>query len=425
MWFICQFLLLFVSLCCYNSDKMTHICNIIAFVSSTIFNSLPFISTITIFFSLGDFVMTFHKRINNLWKYYRELHFFKVIKKVLLITNKSFGNKILIIIPVIFLLHACETPTKEEIKQVKQGCTLTIEQLATQNSISDECRTALKNLLPNNDDNISSALVKLGRQQGRFIILASNSGGSPLQLTETGKLKVTQIKSDGETLLAENQYTIGKLKDLSNFSAAISMIMDYSGSMREEDIKDANEIFDDFYEVFDVLLPYHSNIILFSEQSHQIQPFTNDTATLRSQLFVHPEINRSSTALFDAMGETLNQLGERNDTMKLLIISTDGHENSSNSFTNKNEIIDLVNRHKVPVIFVATLLSDIKLIKEFAEKTDSLYIYAKEYLEVKTKSQQIIDMLKQALVVDVNTAINDAKAIKIDYQGKSVRFDTN
>ncbi|MBT4838780.1 MAG: hypothetical protein HON94_15700, partial [Methylococcales bacterium] len=102
-----------------------------------------------------------------------------------------------------------------------------------------------------------------------------------------------------------------------------------------------------------------------------------------------------------------------------------GHENSSNSFTNKNEIIDLVNRHKVPVIFVATLLSDIKLIKEFAEKTDSLYIYAKEYLEVKTKSQQIIDMLKQALVVDVNTAINDAKAIKIDYQGKSVRFDTN
>ena len=85
-----------------------------------------------------------------------------------------------------------------------------LEDVASLGTISDDCKMALLELLPDFEDNLSGALVPLGSEtfDGKPVVFfaAANAEGLPLTLDEAEQLKVTAISEDAETVLDASQY---------------------------------------------------------------------------------------------------------------------------------------------------------------------------------------------------------------------------
>lgn len=68
-------------------------------------------------------------------------------------------------------------------------------------------------------------------------------------------------------------------------------------------------------------------------------------------------VPRGSTALLDAIGETITSLNERNPEKAIIMILTDGHENASRNY-NKGKIKQMIDACKENKWFVAYLSAD-------------------------------------------------------------------
>ncbi len=85
--------------------------------------------------------------------------------------------------------------------------------------------------------------------------------------------------------------------------------------------------------LFDILTFFNplfeSEIRLFSNCVIRKVDFTSNQSILLDKIERDERIARQSTSLHDAIGEGLNALSTRDGLIKLLVVSTDGLENSS------------------------------------------------------------------------------------------------
>lgn len=97
----------------------------------------------------------------------------------------------------------------------------------------------------------------------------------------------------------------------------------YIASQKSKNAKVTTVLFDDQYE-----------IIYQRKRINEIKPLT------KKQYFV-----RGCTALFDAIGKTIELMEKENPKKLLFIITTDGLENASTKYT-KSQIKELIEGHK-------------------------------------------------------------------------------
>lgn len=85
---------------------------------------------------------------------------------------------------------------------------------------------------------------------------------------------------------------------------------------------------------------------------------------------------RGSTALLDAIGKTINTLDKEIDNKTLVVIMTDGYENSSVEYT-KQQISNLINNHKWEFIYIGADIDSYSEARSFGFKRTHVANYRK------------------------------------------------
>ncbi len=302
-----------------------------------------------------------------------------------------------------------------------------LDQLKSQNSISQECKDAINDLLPSPENNLSGAFLSLGSgtfsQKTVLFLGATDSGGSPLSLTRSSQVKVTASTAKGDSVLDTARYTMKKFKSVAGAGISLSSIIDYSASMSDQDIADAAEIYSDFYGVLKATpVPFESNVFFFSDSVKKIGDFSSLADTLQKRVQPSASFTRQSTALYDAIGKGLESLAARNSPIKLLIVATDGLENSSQKYLTRDTLYSLAKARHVRVVVLGSLFSDLSFLKGMASQTGGLYVYSKTVLRLKAEFLKTADALANATAIQLNGFPAGTTSIKVEYGGKSASF---
>ncbi len=318
-------------------------------------------------------------------------------------------------------LVACNLSVDEDdIDEFLEACGgMTLEELMTANSISDECRDALNNLLPNDEDNLAGNLVAAGSGEvgGNrvLLIVGADSSGEPVDLASADVV----VEADGE-VVPESGYTIELAADLDGTIVSSACALDYSASMYDGDINDAIEVFD---ALFSIPVGLEADYRIFSDEVLLKTDFTADNAALLNALERDNAFERASTALFDAMGDGIFAAGERNGLVKLLVVATDGGENSSQTFTNESQLFEMASENNVHIVVAGSLLSDLAFMKRAASETDGFYFYSKAFGSLKSLVQGLIDALAEmGAIVITDPDYIDADLYDVTVNGTTVSF---
>ena len=118
--------------------------------------------------------------------------------------------------------------------------------------------------------------------------------------------------------------------------------------------------------------------------------FAHDYEVLYERKPIHevPELTdreywvRGSTALLDAIGRTINTLDKKIDNKTLVVIMTDGYENSSREYT-KEQIKNLISNHNWEFIYIGADIDSYAEARKFGfhESRIANYKKSKEGIE--------------------------------------------
>ena len=98
--------------------------------------------------------------------------------------------------------------TEDDLEGIIEACDgMTLEELMTTNTISDECRDAINGLLPSDEDNLTGSVVAAGSGEVGgdrvLLIVGADASGAPLDLASAEVM----VEADGE-VVPESSYTI-------------------------------------------------------------------------------------------------------------------------------------------------------------------------------------------------------------------------
>ena len=326
-------------------------------------------------------------------------------------------------IPLILTIILWFSLSCDSITEFTEDCN--IVELVKQDSISVDCRASIQDLLYPSENNLSDNIVKmgLGEIEGKPLLFftGSNESGSPLIL-DSSDVIIIGTQNDEKDTLDITDYEMKNFKDISGTIISLSSIIDYSGSMLNSDIDDAVEIYTDIFGVFNPV--FESEIRLFSDTVYQKIDFTSDYNLLLSKISRDNTIERKSTSLYDAIGGGLSALSNINGLIKLLLVATDGRENSSETFTSKSQIYNLSKQQNIPVIILGSLFADLDFMRELAEETNGYYIYNKAFLNIKSDVIGLIQILTNIQAIEITGEDwTNATSFQVTIDGKTLVFN--
>ncbi len=317
-------------------------------------------------------------------------------------------------------MSACNV-SEEEQSNIENSCDL--ETIRNENSISDECREAIQNALSPDLDNLTNNVISVG--QGKIgntpvlFVAGSDSTGSAIDLSTDSFVLKGDKNGTYETISTDN-YQIKTISDYSGTIISMSSIVDYSGSMRDQDIDNAVEIFTDLFDLFDPV--FESEIILFSSSVYEKLSFTSNTSELTSEMERDDNYTRGATALYDAIGTGLTNLSSQNGLAKVLVIATDGMENNSTVYS-KSQIYSLSRQEKIPVIILGSLFSDTSFMEDLADETNGFYIYSKDFIQLKDAMSHLNDLLSNMQAIEIaDTYWQDVSIFQLTINDKTLTF---
>ena len=267
---------------------------------------------------------------------------------------------------------------------------LTIENVKYQNSLTDDCRSAIMNLLDGYSTNLEKRLYTLGSESNdtsfNLYISGVKVDGSAVKISDFSGLSVSLINSDNTyTDLSKDLIAVSEL-DPTKTLAAFEFVSDYSGSMREADITMVNTIFSNLLEC----LPKKTEgeIIEFSNAVQIRQAFTDNINDLKSGFTLNKNLKRDSTALYDAIGLSAEHLKAKSKPIKILFVATDGLENSSIKYKSIDTVKAAIKESKGVPILLGSLFADAANLSDIAG-TQGAFIYAKSLDLISSKAARI------------------------------------
>jgi hypothetical protein len=303
----------------------------------------------------------------------------------------------------------------------------TLEQLQTQNTFSAECKTALRKVLPSSDNNVNGAWISLGSglTGGKTLFLGgTDANGTPLPLPASGQLTVTAVTAAGDSALDTSRYGVKRMEDAAGSRLALTVSTDYSGSMSGEDIRTSSEIYADLFAVLDTAgARFEGSIQRFSDTVTAAYGFSPRADSLKLRAARDTSYVRGSTALFDAVGKAILALSARNAEAKVLVVTTDGFENSSTTYKKAQTLYDLARQHKVRVFMIGNLVADLNFLRTMARQSGGLYIYNGDIADTKPHALKISRLLAHALALELKDIPAGTDSVRVTYGGKTVAFD--
>ena len=254
--------------------------------------------------------------------------------------------------------------------------------LSHANSFSDECKSVLREVLQ----------PVVGP---RWILLSAIASEGNIALSfadlrpEEGMSMQVELKlHSGASVAAE--YAVGESAIAGPFSAA--SVLDYSASMDDNEVDESVALFDSFW-AHPLTEGAEGEVVLFSTEVLPKLEWTSDRAAIRASLVRDNSVMRLSTSLYDAIGHAILDVAERSSPHKLVIVATDGAENSSRCLRSSSQVVALARQHGVRIVMWGSLVANVTQMRMLTEATGGTFLYASSFARL----EPTIDPLARAL----------------------------
>jgi len=299
---------------------------------------------------------------------------------------------------------------------------------ANGNDLSQSCRDAFANLvLPtiSSNKNLSLgsdspfkeklaaekdkiyAFSAISSQNKKIVLGAFFSDGLDFSTMNKEDIQINGVDSQGtESIITD--FDIGT--PWSDTPAAIAYVQDYSGSMFVSDLQTIGAYMQEFDDI--VAAGSERSVTRFETHVYDILPgFHTDDSSIANQLAYDQNQIQGSTALYDAWGNAIEQLNNLEKNIKLLVLATDGGENSSTNY-NKSTIKTMVANSNIFHIVIGSFFARKSNLKEIlGEKGIILYTYQIDAL--KNNIDEVKNILKNSITLNINQDISAFESTKI------------
>lgn len=305
------------------------------------------------------------------------------------------------------LSNSVDPRCREAVTRLLEDCeTSDLDALQASNDISDECRATLYELLPS-EGRVGGRLLHLGTERdadmARLYVAATDAEGRGRSLS-AGELRVVATMEDGSEVALEG-ISVAPVESCESPALAMSSILDYSASMRQEDIEDATTLFRTLYAAVPAGC-LESDAIFFSATVDRRAGFSSSVEEMRAAMSWDPSYRRASTALFDAMGLGLEGLSEREAPARLLVVATDGRENASGRW-GEAELVAAARQNGARIVVLGSLLSDVDAMGDLAAQSGGLFLYRPRLSDLREE----VDRLGDALAHLQSVTVRDPRAV--------------
>ena len=214
---------------------------------------------------------------------------------------------------------------------------------------------------------------------------------------------------------------------------SLAFATDYSSSISDAELGAVTGMYRTILENLNPpnLPPVSEGIVIeFSSNVELRQDWTEDDALLSAALAIDESFTRENTALYDAIGLSLegdldsidDGLIERCRPAHMQVIFTDGFDNASLAYT-KDTVLPIIDSSKTVTVMLGSLSADKELLAELAgEQGGFVYAYSLQDIEslVAKWAASLSEMVK--LTLDPATGF-DGSSITITLGGESVTVE--
>ena len=207
-------------------------------------------------------------------------------------------------------------------------------------------------------------------------------------------------------------------------SVVASMVMDYSASMTEEAIGDVEAGTKRF---IDKLQPTDSAAILkFAEEIEVVEKLTQDKTSLADAIEGEYRLSTQGTALYDSIIQAVDQLDSAKESIKVVVVNTDGADTASDSQPSHATGHARENNTAVYTIGLGDEV-DTDVLQQISHSTDGRYYAAANSGELQAIYEAIFNNIRFEYEISYESqlpkidASNGTVEVYIEYGGHKVK----
>lgn len=274
-------------------------------------------------------------------------------------------------------------------------------------------------------NNFKSRIVNLGAKvnaktdEAEIRIVAADDQGQALSTSDLKDATVVAVDEKGNEIeVKPGDLTIAEEDAAEAAALRLSIVADYSGSMEDREISAMGKIQVDLLKSLPRI--YEGELILFSSTVLNRVTWTNDIDKLLAGTERDGTMKRGATALYDAMGMSLQHLiDSKVASSKIMALMTDGQENFSKTYT-KEKLISMVSESGVSVVMIGTKDADVTELQELMGQ-DGLFFYSDDFAGIQAQMQSYFDALNKMTKIKVGSAYQSAASFKIKSKSKGLQ----
>lgn len=219
---------------------------------------------------------------------------------------------------------------------------------------------------------------------------ASNpDAGMPAELADAEVVSEPAPGATEERCVTLDGVQVRFLAELEGTVFSVSVVNDYSGSMADADLELVSEIQTALFEALPPI--FETEVVYFADLADTVLPFTTDRDAVLGAVQPDLAYERGFTALYDGMGAGLTTLTEREAPVRILMVSTDGHENASEQFT-QPQLRSTIDENGIITVMLGSRFSNVEDLKSFASGR-GVFFYTPAFRELKERVAEYVESL--------------------------------
>lgn len=295
-----------------------------------------------------------------------------------------------------------------------------LNNMLTVNSIHPACKASLYSVLPAAQNNYKELFLPLGVHQNNesfFLVFLATADYKTLPYDSIADS--ISIKLNDKELAVTSHTTLDKA---SGIPFHVSFLIDYSGSMEDNDITAVSQMMLETVKTFGSRL--NADVFYFSGNVAHVLDNSAEFDALSEKLKLDTGFSRGSTALYDGIASAIDVLAERRG-IRFVLAATDGGENSSTTYDMAG-ILDKIGHSKIPVILTGILFSDLDFYKQATAESRGFFVYEPVSTNLNKTSAELNKLLKSAIVLSFARSNlqskNQPSTVTVNYKNQSFGF---
>lgn len=259
---------------------------------------------------------------------------------------------------------------------------------------------------------ISSALPVADLVTDKSVFLQlTDSNGDPFSALELDDVAVAVSTDEGNTYTDVGADSVKKVSEADSLQVSILSVIDYSGSILDDDLTEINSGLNQFYDniISDTVSSvYQSGVMKFSTDVTLIQDFTSTKSDILAAVD-DTNYTREYTSLYDGIYDGVTQIKDENTALKMIILFTDGVDNDSTH--TKTEAINYAKDNNVAVCVVGVGFASVSTLEDIADETGCFYIYKTYFTSLDDAFVELAEQINNFQIVELPDSFSESSGI--------------